>query len=254
MKKKLFFITAVLIGILGFISCDDDDVYSLGDFWLTTGTINKSGESCYVTTDGGSKLWPSASNVDLSVLEEGTRVLVNYTVLDDATDNEMYDYYVRINDLSTILTKPYFEFTESTTQSVIDSIGEDPVIIANTWFTNDYLNVEFEYDGGSTIHYINLVYNHAEPETNEGEIILELKHNRNKDLHTFKQWGIASFDLSGLKKEDVDSVQLFIRSKGYTGQYGYNKVLTYKYGDLLKLHSTTKFISKDEYKSIMNYE
>ena len=215
-----------------FTSCnDDDDSYSLNNFWLSSGTVTKEVGSFYITTDKGKKLWPSATNVSISLLENGMRVLVNYTILGNTNPNSEYDYYVKINDLSQILTKPVFEFTAETPASVVDSIGKDAVTIVDTWFTGNYLNVEFEYGGGGTVHFINLVYDKKNPTTDNGEIILELKHNRNKDQYNYLQWGIASFDVSSFKSEDATKVDFLVRSKGKDGQYNYNKVVSYKYGN-----------------------
>ncbi|TLX78232.1 hypothetical protein E9993_00715 [Labilibacter sediminis] len=233
--KKLLLIIPVLLGLLTFSSCnDDDDSYSLGKFWLTSGTVHKTADYYYITTDGGSNLWPSASNVNSEDLEDGMRVLVNYTILGDADDSEFYDYYVKVNGVSEILTKPIFNFTDETTPEVRDSIGNDPVTIKDTWFTENYLNVEFEYGGGYYVHFINLVHDSEDALTEEGEIILELKHNKNGDPNNYLQWGIASFDISELQKEGESSVDIFVRSIGKDGEYHYNKVLTYEYGPVVE--------------------
>uniref|UniRef100_UPI003217AAE6 NigD-like protein n=1 Tax=uncultured Draconibacterium sp. TaxID=1573823 RepID=UPI003217AAE6 len=210
------------------VSCNDDDDYSLGDFWITTGTVVKTTDYYYVTTDSGDDLWPSASNVPASHLEDGMRVFVNYTILGDVTDGT-YDYYVKVNSMSKILTKPVFNFTEETSAEVRDSIGNDPVTITDTWFTNDYLNVQFEYGGGAYTHFINLVKDSTDLKTEEGAIILELKHNKNGDPHNYLQWSVASFDISELQEAGQSSVEIFVRAIDKQGEYQYNKVLTYEY-------------------------
>ncbi|MGQ1788122.1 MULTISPECIES: NigD-like protein [unclassified Saccharicrinis] len=230
--KKLLFIIGVMV-MFSVTSCDlfdDDDDYSLGNYWLSSGTITKDVGSYFVTTDEGKVLWPSKSHVSISLLEDGMRVLVNYTILADATDSDTYDYYVRVNDISQILTKPVFEFTAETSSDIIDSIGNDAVTIVDTWFTDDYLNVEFEYGGGATVHFINLVFDAENATTDNGEIILELKHNTNSDPYNYRQWGIASFDVSNFKEEGETSVDFFIRSKGKDGEFEYNQLITYSYG------------------------
>jgi len=227
---KIGFIVAFLSIVL--MSCNnDDDDYSLGDFWLTTGTIVKTTDYFYVTTDNGDKLWPAATNVDPNHVEDSMRVFVDYTILGDANDSEAYDYYVKINSIKKILTKPIFNFTEETTEEVKDSIGSNAVTIVDTWFTGNYLNVQFEYGGGlGYIHYINLVKDTEDLETEDGEIILELKHNKNGDPANYLQWSVASFDISELQVEGESSVDIFIRALDKEGEYQYNKVLTYKFG------------------------
>jgi hypothetical protein len=232
MKKLRFGILLALTSVLFFSCSDDDDGYSLGDFWVTTGTIIETSDYYYVVTDGGDALWPSATNVPPSKLEDGMRVLVNYTILGDADDSEVYDYYVKVNGISELLTKPIFNFDETTSEEVKDSIGNDPITIVDTWFTDDYLNVQFEYGGGYGIHFINLVKDTEDLETENGEIILELKHNKNGDPYNYKQWGIASFDISEIQEEGQSSVDIFVRSLNKEGEYHYNKVLTYEYDEL----------------------
>ncbi|MCY1718874.1 NigD-like protein [Prolixibacteraceae bacterium Z1-6] len=224
------------------MSCNDDDGYSLGKYWITTGTVNLTDDYFYVTTDSGDDLWPSASNVSSKNLEDGMRVFVNYTILGDVTDGS-YDYYVKINSLTEILTKPIFNFTEETTEEVKDSIGNDAVSITDTWFTDDYLNVQFEYGGGSRVHYINLVKDTEDLETEDGAIILELKHNKNDDPYNYLQWSVASFDISELQVPGQTSVDVFVRALDKAGEYQYNKVLTYEY--LVKTPVSKSFKTED---------
>lgn len=221
-------------------SCSHDDGYSLNDMWLTTGTVMKTSDYFYIQTDNEKSLWPTATNVDPELLEDGSRVLVNYTILGDTSSSDTYDYYVKINGLEEILTKPVFEFTEQTSEAIKDSIGYDAISIINYWFAKDYLNLEFEYGaGGSVVHFINLVKDMEYPETENGEIILELKHNKNGDSYNYKQWGIASFSMSELQKEGIDSVNILVRSLNSEGEYTYNKVVTYDYGLEPELYQST---------------
>ena len=158
--RKLIFILPILISVFILSSCNNDDSYSLGKFWITSGTVSLIGEDedyYYVTADNGEVLFPSATNIHPKYLEDGMRVIVNFTKLGDADEDDYYDYYVKVNDMTSILTKPIFNFTEETTETVKDSIGNDPVTILDAWFTNDFLNVEFKYGGGNRVHYINLV-------------------------------------------------------------------------------------------------
>ncbi len=240
--KQLLLLMSMVLGLFVYTSCEeDDDHYSLDKFWLSSGTITKTTDYYYVTTDGGSVLWPAASSVNESYLEDGMRILVNYTILDDGATDDIYDYYVKINDVDEILTKPYFEFTEETPVDIIDSIGNDPIKILDTWFTGDYLNVEFNYGGGVGLHFVNLVYDATNPVVDEtGEIILELKHNDNGDPYSYVQWGVASFDISGLQQEDVSELKLLIRSNYPDGEYDYNKVLIYNYEELSQTMSAQK--------------
>lgn len=228
--KKLLFALPLLLGTILLSSCSDDDGYSLNDYWLTTGTFIETSDYYYVITDEGDKLWPSASNISSSDHDDGDRILVNYTILDAASSDTIYDYYVKVNATSDILTKGLFTFTLETDDAIKDSIGHDPITIKDTWFTDDYLNIEFEYGGGLGIHYISLVKDDEDLTTENGELILELRHNKNDDPYNYVQWGLASFDLTELQEEGMESVNIYIRAIDKNGTYQYNKVLGYEYG------------------------
>jgi hypothetical protein len=228
MKKFKFGVLLALIAFVAY-SCSDDDGYSLGDFWVTTGTVVKTTDYFYVVTDGGEDLWPAATNVAPGSLEDGMRILINYTILGE-DPNGQYDYYVKVNGISELLTKPIFNFDETTTQAVKDSIGNNAVFITDAWFTGDYLNVQFEYGGGpGYIHFINLVKDTEDLTSENGEIILELKHNKNGDPYNYLQWGIASIDISELKTEGQSSVELILRSLNKSGELVYTDAMTYEY-------------------------
>ncbi len=227
--KKLWFMLP-LLAMVFLNSCNDDEGYSLGDYWLASATFMADSNYYYIQTDAGKALFPSATNIPANKHEDGNRILVSYTILQDAPAESKYDYLVKINGTSDILTKGIFSFTAETTQEVKDSIGHNAVTIRDTWFTNDFLNVEFEYGGGSRIHYISLVKDETEALTDDGAVILELKHNTNGDPYNYLQWGIASFDISELQQEGQDSISIFVRALGKNQEYQYNKVLRYDYG------------------------
>lgn len=228
--KKLFLGLSLLIGTLLFLSCSNDDGYSLNDYWLATGTFIKTSDYYYVITDEGDKLWPSASNILAKKHDDGDRILMNYTILDETEEGSKYKYYVKINNTSAILTKGLFTFTSATSETTKDSIGHNPITIKDTWITDDYLTVEFDYGGGSGIHFISLVKDETALNTDNDEIILELRHNANNDSYNYLQWGLASFDLSEIQKDEQESVGIFVRAIDKNGTYQYNKVLNYEYG------------------------
>ncbi len=223
MRKIILALIAGFI-LIGFQGCLDDDGYSLGDYWVTTATIEKTDVSPYIiVTDNGDRLYPSASNVLHFNTKDGQRVWVNYTILGDATGNA--DYYVKVNDLSEILTKGILQLTPENN----DSIGNDPVRVEGYWFTGDYFTIRFAYSGGGTIHYINLVQDVDNPTNEEGLAVLEFRHNRNKDYYNYAMKGTVSFNLDGLKKDDSDAVQFVLKAKNFRDEEDFEKKLTFEY-------------------------
>ena len=225
MKRTLFFCLIALFAMT-FTSCNDDDGYSLGNFVITSATIEMQSINPYViVTDGGDRLFPSASSVPHFKMHDKQRVWVNYTILGDANESGDIKHYVKVNEFAEILTKGIFELTPEKE----DSIGNDPVRIKGYWFTDDYLTIRFTYGGGGAIHFINLVQDVNNPQTDDGMPILEFRHNRNHDLYNYEQWGTASFDLSKIKVEGENAVKFLLRAKLPRDEDPYEEVLTFEY-------------------------
>ncbi len=222
MKTRILFFALFIAALV--TGCDDDDDYSLGKFWVTTATIHTEGETYTIETDNGDRLFPSATAVPWFNLENNQRVWVNYTILGDATQDGI-DYYVKVNDLKELLTKGIITLTAANA----DSIGNDPITITNYWFNNDFLSIEFEYGGGGTIHFINLAQDEDHPENEQGQPILEFRHNRNNDPYNHLLRGIVSFDMSKLKTEGKNSIDFVLKAKGPVADEDFEEILTYQW-------------------------
>lgn len=197
MNRIIKLLLPALAVLLGFASCNkDDDGYSVGDFYLTVATMHTTADYFYLEADNGDMLYPSVLGTNIRDLADGARCIVNYTILGDAEDVEQYDYYIRVNGIEEMLTKPYYTFDENTPIEEIDSIGVDDVSVLDVWQAHQYLTVTFQYGGGSKVHYINLVFDEGNPKSESGAYRLELKHNRNGDGLNYVHNGMASFDMS----------------------------------------------------------
>ena len=223
------FILLSLMTIFVATSCLDDDDYSLGKFWIDYGTINGSRNNFTIVTDNGVVLFPSASDISFEGIADSMRVLVNYTILGDAAKPSEIDHYVKINGMRKVLKK---KITTLTAQNV-DSIGNDGANIVNTWMTADYdlLNIEFSYEGSPYhTHFINLVIDPQNAVDEQGNIILELRHNNKGDSYTRPLLNsVASFDLRSIRKEGVNEVGFRLKAKNIAGMDDYNKTGVYKY-------------------------
>ncbi len=218
--KKLWFLLLALP--LVFAACDDDEGYSLGDYWVTTATVKTVGVSPYILeTDGGKRLFPSASNVPRFEVFNGQRVWVNFTILGDGEGD--IDHLVKVNDLSEMLTKGIFQLTPETT----DSIGHDPLTINDYWISGDYLTVLFSYGGGQKIHFITLAQDVDAPINEDGLPVLEVRHNRNNDPVNYRLNGSVSFLLEDLRVDDSDEIRFVLRAKSPDGYSDFEEVLTY---------------------------
>lgn len=216
--RLLLFIVSLFIS-----SCSKDKDYSLDNFWVASATIYTDGVKPYlIYTDNGDVLFPSASNINF-IPKHKQRVWLDYTILGDTFGE--FDYYVKVNNISEILTKDITTLTESNK----DSIGNDPIKIEDLWFADNFLTIQFLYGGGGAIHYINLVRNLDSLKTEDGKPILEFRHNRNNDIYNNALRGWSSFNLKSLEDEKTDSVIFILKSKGVTDSDVFRKELIYKY-------------------------
>lgn len=223
--KKTMLLVLLAILLLPLTGCDDDDdCYSLGKFWITTATIETGSVNPYViVTDNGDRLFPSATVIPWFELRDQQRVWISYSILGDAIGD--FDYYVKVNDMSEILTKGILELTPENA----DFIGDDPLRVKSYWITGDFLTIDFLYSGGNAIHFINLVQDVNNPVDEEGRPILLFRHNRNDDPANYRMRGTVSFNLFDLRVDGESFVPFVLRSTPFDGEDPVDVVLVYNY-------------------------
>lgn len=220
--KKI--VLGILVGVLFvFAGCSDDDGYSLNDMWIGFGVLQKSdaaspSESPKIIMDNKDVLAPIASNYPpgwLDKLDDGERLLVNYTILDEELDDagEVTLYYVKVNQIDDVLMKGIMDITPEDE----DSIGNDAIIVEDFWMTDSLLNFKLKYWGYNTIHFLNLVKQPGEILEENQPIELELRHNANEDDESIPFTAFVSFSLNGLRIEGSDSIEFMFTSTDYDG-------------------------------------
>lgn len=214
-------------------SCDDKDGYSLGNFKFEIATVEPLSHDTYaLILDNGDRLWPAASDVAY-LPKANQRVFVNYTILSDQQGE--YAHYVKINDIWNVLTKNVIELNEANA----DSIGNDPIKLNSMWIGGDYLNVDLMFNyGGVRPHLFNLVNNTLNPDTLDGVVELELRHNAygSQNMELFE--AIACFNLKPFRQENVDSVNFSIKVMDWDGVKDID--LVYKYGQAPRYQETAQ--------------
>lgn len=228
MKKYVFGI--LLLGLTVFLTgcLEDEDEYSLGKFWVGFGVIeetNTDPAEYRVTMDNDDVLVPVASDYhhwyyhhadSTSRLQDGDRVLINYTILGDETDNEgnIQEYYVKVNSIKKILMKGILDITEENQ----DSIGNDPVVVEDVWMTDSLLNFKIQYWGSYKKHFINLVKQPASDAAVAQPVELELRHNANGDDEDIPYVAYVSFKLDALETDGMNAVSFTVTSTDYDGE------------------------------------
>jgi hypothetical protein len=216
MKKFAFLLVAVMS--IAFYSCIDDDGYSLNDYWLGFGIIQTESDAYTIVLDDGDILQVVTWNVHpdhFDWLEDGGRVLVNFTILDDVTDEDgnVEKYLVKVNELDDILMKGIMDINEENA----DSIGNDPIAVQDYWISDSLLNFHLRYFGSYKTHFLNLVQDPLDPTTEDGVVKLELRHNANNDDEAIYYSAYVSFSLNSLREDGTDVVSFEVSSTDYEG-------------------------------------
>ncbi len=234
--KKI--ILGLLIGVMVVLTgCMDDDGYSLSNMWVGFGVLEQTGTDpaeYQIVMDNDDVLvpvtgiWYYGSGNAGSELGDGDRILVNYTVVGDNSDEttDATEYYVKVNSLKKVLMKDIIDITPENQ----DSIGNDPLIVRDVWLTDSLLNFKIKYWGYDQTHFINLVKQPGEiTETNQ-PVELELRHNNNGDDENIPYTAYVSFKLNKLVVAGQDSVQYRVTGTDYDGnEFEYEGV--YHYGE-----------------------
>jgi len=227
MRKFAFlFMMATVSGF--FTSCDfNDDDYSLSNTWIGFGLIQKDSadESFTILLDDGEILFPTSSTRFWDDLKNNDRVLTNFTILEDKENPENNEqYYVTINSMRKILYKGILDITPE----IEDSIGNDPIKVRKHWISNNMLNFELQYLGGTKTHYINLVKQPGVIDPDNGPVILQLRHNTNDDQEDIPLAAMVTFDLSALKVTGKTSTTFKVIAKDFDGE-DFEFTAEYKY-------------------------
>jgi hypothetical protein len=241
MKKNVL---VILLGLIFIVTgcLNDEDGYSLNKMWVGFGMVEQVSSDPVkykINMDNGNELIPVASGYHMpwyyygthdpnSRLKTGDRILINYTIIGDDTDDEgnIDHYLVRVNSVKKILLKGILDITEENQ----DSIGNDPIIVKDVWQTDSLLNFEIKYWGRYEVHYINLVKEPGELTGVNQPVELELRHNDNGDVEDIPYAAYVSFRLNELKIANLDSVQFRVTSTDYDGElFEYEGV--YHYGE-----------------------
>lgn len=232
MKKGIFTSVLFALSFLLLNSCNQtaEDSFSLGDIYISMGLIGSSTQTGYdfvIYCDNGDTLLPVVNATNNFETYNNQRVLINYTILDEASQSN-HRFYVKINNLHEILYKDIIELTTSNS----DSIGTDPLQISNIWIAKNMLNIEFRYKGYNMPHLINLCYTTNANNLLDEPVILELRHNANNDEESLVFDAIVTFKLDLLVQDSnnnsSDSINFMVKSTNYqneeqtfTGIYGY---------------------------------
>lgn len=184
-----------------FTACDNDS----DPIYEGYGIVNKTGENSFsVTLDDGNLIYPRESFLHPSRVNDSTRLYMHFNIMEE-TDSCAY---VRITYADTILTKNIIPYQES----ILDSVGNDPVKITNAWFAHGFLNFEFMFAGRAHLnenhtHMVNLLQCPSEG----NKLVFEFRHNDFEDYRDKVYIGVVSFHIKKLIENAEKPVNMIIK-------------------------------------------
>lgn len=226
MKRTFPIIFTLLISVF-LISCLDSTPPI--ETFVAFGTVenpNKKPINYNIRLDNDTVISVISSNYLNYTPEDGQRVIVKFSILEDKRNEEIDHHYdVQVFLIQEMLTQKIFAISPETQ----DSIGNDKLTVEAMWIGNHYLNVGFYiYHQYEKQHLINLVIDSTKSYEDD-KIHLELRHNAKEDNQAQRSYGYASFDIRSLQHLELDSVEIVVHTKPYLIEEKKDFELTYKY-------------------------
>lgn len=217
MKKQVIFLLSILlVGATTWYSCTPESEPQR-QYYNSYGTIHTEDNLNFtVRLDNGSKLIPE--NLTIEGIVQDARVLLGFYIVSEDSASGDYIINAEVAEMYNVYTLDITQLTEE----LEDSVGTDGIIVPeyNLWMSEKHLNVSFSFYGGGTVHAINLVKPIGEQRDEDGNQILELRHNANGDLLGETISGTISFTMEPLYEDGMDSINFAFHS------YDYDSVLT----------------------------
>lgn len=206
MKKRHFIFlghSILFLCLLPFIfsSCKNDDE----PMYQSYGLLNKTGnDNVIITLDNGCLLYPQNAYFNTGKLKDSTRMYLCYNILEEQDSSAS----VNILLADTILTKPILPYDET----ILDSVGNDPVKINHAWFAHGFLNLEFTfaaraYPTSEHSHMINLL----QCPSDNNKLVFELHHNDFDDYRDKLYLGVVSFPITKIVEDYEKPITLEIK-------------------------------------------
>lgn len=204
LRNKLY----VLLLLIFLWSCSGDDIsYDIGAYKvdLADVCVSSEGKQFFLLDNNISLL----HNGYISKLEQGQRIWLNYSYLEE--ENKNYNHIIKVNGYTQITTRKLKSLSWAVISSFPDS---DPVRLESVWIGNHYLNLIFQIGFHSEKHLIDLFCD--ESRIRDEELHIYFRHDNNNDPPGAPQKVIISYDLSILGNPGQNKVlYVHIKSDNY---------------------------------------
>ena len=229
--KSILKLTTLLLFIVSVSSCQKSESNSPGNYWLDYGFIVGDSPDFKIRLDDEKTTLIVVSNYAPTIeLEDGDRVIVNYTIVEDApaeTSSKPTSYNVVVNDIKRILTKAYLIETEIS-EDKDRELGYDKADIAIAWISSGHLNINFySYTANAPVnHFVNLVLD--DRRSTATRKYFTFRHNAYEDVGTIQHFGRVSFDIKDIIQdmESGDRMEFVLQWDSYMAN-GNRETITY---------------------------
>lgn len=188
--------------VFTFTACNNDSEPLYEGYGIV---LNKQDASSYtILLDDGNLLYPRESYVNPDKLRDSMRLYLCFSVLKEMDSS----YDVRITFADSILTKNIIAYDES----ILDSIGNDPVKITKSWFAHGFLNFEFMFAGRINMdsHHSPMV-NLLQCPSEDNTLKFEFRHNDFGDCRDKVYVGVVSFPIRKVTDQLEKPVKMEIK-------------------------------------------
>ncbi len=179
MKSNKILVCYIFLLLL-VVGCEKESV-RIDDYWVEFATVNKTGNNIAFHLDNGKILTPqNPTSLDL---EEGSRVIVNYSFIENET--------IKVNSVRRIFMDSIKE------KGYPEEVKKDPVKIKSVWVSGNYLNMSFEVDYHSKPHKTGLYRN-----MNASNQTLYFSYSRQDDPPGAPTLMYVSFNITSLQDKN----------------------------------------------------
>lgn len=215
MIARMYGVIAVVAIVIVVTGCNDSsDEYT--EHYLALGLVEQLTDPNYsfrIKLDDGRKLYPN-NQIEIP---EGERIVTEYTIIRQKSVSDSTEFIVDFYAIEEVLYKDIIQLTED----IEDSIGNDLVFLdqEDIWISDSFLNVTFQFYGGSVVHYINMVKPYDSTAIDEfGRQVLEFRHNANNDYPRDLLHGIVTFNLESLYQKGDTALNFVVKANTYDTQ------------------------------------
>lgn len=212
MKKQIItYLSILLLGAFILQSCAPESE-PIRSYYSLFGTVQTEDNLNFtVRLDNGDLLIPDKLTIE--GIEQDRRVLMQFYVISiDTTTNDKI-INAEVIDMLGVHTADIIQLTEE----IEDSIGTDGIMVdeSNVWLSEKHLNIGYGFYGGNAVHEVSLVTPIGDVVDEEGNLILEFRHNANGDFMNNYYTGMVAFSMDSLHEVGMDSINFIFQSYDY---------------------------------------